>query len=141
MRPTAGGGEFIGGESPLLQPIAAAVHDRHVGILAAFLAGIVGGLALAVPILRKLLAVAHDRTMAFLTGLMLGSLVALWPWKMHYFPEAIPLLGPMRPLLPQGAWWWPSIIAVIIGVGMSMLMLWLRRSGNAKDLRHTHNDV
>lgn len=99
----------------LYQPVSAAVHDRDLIVVAAFAGGVLGGLAIAVPALRALLAWQHDRTMAFLTGLMAGSLVALWPWKLHYFPGAIPLLGPMTPQLPSGAWWWPVAAAVVAG--------------------------
>jgi len=100
----------------LYQPVAGAVHERDLITIGAFGGGILLGLAVAVPLLRALLAVAHDRTMAFLSGLMLGSLVALWPWKTHAYPGAIPLLGPMWPQAPSGAWWWPVLAAATAAV-------------------------
>ena len=39
------------------------------------------------PALRFLLKTKHDLTMAALTGLMAGSLRALWPWKEQYDPK------------------------------------------------------
>ena len=67
--------------------VAAAVHDRDVGILAVFALGLVAGVATFVPVLRRLLRTRHDVTMAALTGLMAGSLRALWPWKVGYDPK------------------------------------------------------
>lgn len=68
--------------------VANAVHDRHFGILVVFLAGIGLGIVIFVPALRALLRRHHDLTMATLTGLMAGSLRALWPWKDSYDPKA-----------------------------------------------------
>ncbi len=53
-------------------------------LMGIFGAGIVLGLLLFIPLLKRLLRTHHDVTMAALTGLMAGSLVALWPWKSHY---------------------------------------------------------
>ena len=68
--------------------VAGAVHD--IGAPAAqrrlllFLVGVILGVALFVPFLKRLLRRHHDATMAALTGLMAGSVRALWPWKSHY---------------------------------------------------------
>jgi putative membrane protein len=67
------------------------VHDHDVVKLAVFVAGVALGVALFVPLLRILLRTRHDVTMAALTGLMAGSLRALWPWKTHYDPKTGPL--------------------------------------------------
>jgi putative membrane protein len=64
--------------------IAGAVHAPDFMRLGIFGAGIVLGLLLFIPFLKRLLRTHHDVTMAALTGLMAGSLVALWPWKSHY---------------------------------------------------------
>lgn len=52
-----------------------------VGILAAVAAGCVVGLLAFSRLLKWLLAHHHDGTMAFLVGLMLGSLVKIWPFQ------------------------------------------------------------
>ena len=101
----------------MYQPVASAVHARDLDTLLWFGGGIGLGVVVAVPCLRALLQRAHDRTMAVLSGLMAGSLVALWPWKNHYFPEALAILGPMSPQLPQGSWWWP-LVAALAGGGV-----------------------
>lgn len=66
------------------QTVVNAVHDRNIGVLLVFFAGIVLGIITFVPALRLLLTRHHDLTMAGLTGLMAGSLRALWPWKSSY---------------------------------------------------------
>ncbi|MBD3315331.1 MAG: DUF368 domain-containing protein [Chitinivibrionales bacterium] len=49
--------------------------------LAAFAAGMAVGLPLFARLVGYVLQRYHDQTMAFLTGLMVGSLYALWPFK------------------------------------------------------------
>lgn len=66
------------------QTIVNAVHDRNFGVVGVFFLGIGCGVVLFVPTLRLLLKRHHDITMAALTGLMAGSLRALWPWKSGY---------------------------------------------------------
>lgn len=75
----------------LYTTVAGAVHDRDLGIIGVFLLGMTFGVATFVPFLRYLLRVRHDLTMAALTGLMAGSLRALWPWKTHYDPKNVEL--------------------------------------------------
>ena len=58
-----------------------AVNNRDIGVLAVFFLGAVVGLSLFSQLLHWLLRRYHDWTMAVLTGLMLGSLRALWPWS------------------------------------------------------------
>ena len=72
--------------------VAGALHDRDLVIIAVFAAGLALGVIAFVPFLRYLLRTRHDLTMAALTGLMAGSLRALWPWKDNYSPK----LGPMN---------------------------------------------
>jgi len=77
--------------------VAGAVHDRNLTVLAVFAAGIVLGVVTFVPFLKLLLRRYHDGTMATLTGLMAGSLFALWPWKDNYESK----VGPMRNIGPD----------------------------------------
>lgn len=57
-----------------------AVHDMNLPYIAVFAAGALTGLALFVKGLHFLLHHHHTWTMLFMTGLMVGSLRALWPW-------------------------------------------------------------
>lgn len=109
----------------LYTTVAGAVHDRDLGILAVFVIGMGLGVATFVPFLRYLLRARHDLTMAVLTGLMAGSLRALWPWKTHYDPKAVEL-GPMEntgigDLLP-----W-VLVAFAAGGGIVWLLAMLER--------------
>lgn len=71
--------------------VAGALHDRNLAVMAIFVGGIAFGVVLFVPCLRYFLRHFHDLTMAALTGLMAGSLRALWPYKVNYNPKAGPL--------------------------------------------------
>ncbi|MCG8423128.1 MAG: DUF368 domain-containing protein [Proteobacteria bacterium] len=71
--------------------VAGAIHDRNLDVIAVFALGLVGGVVTFVPFLRFLLHKYHDLTMAALTGLMAGSLRALWPYKSNYSPKAGPM--------------------------------------------------
>jgi len=103
----------------MYQPVAEGLHHFDLRVIACFALGAAIGAACAIPVLRRLLERRHDPTMAVLAGLMAGSLAALWPWKHHYLPEAVPLAGPMWPTAPQGAWWWPCLAA---GIGGALIV-------------------
>lgn len=62
-------------------PTLAAVNDRDLGYLALFALGATIGLAAFVPFLQWALEKHHRPTLAIMTGLMVGSLRALWPWQ------------------------------------------------------------
>ncbi len=66
------------------QAVVNALHDKDLVTFGVFLLGIVAGVISFVPALRYVLARHHNLTMATLTGLMAGSLRALWPWKDSY---------------------------------------------------------
>ncbi|MFI1933174.1 DUF368 domain-containing protein [Streptomyces sp. NPDC020330] len=65
----------------LYEPTIDAVNERDFGYLAAFALGCVVGLALFVKLLKWLLENYHHVTLVVMTGLMAGSLRALWPWQ------------------------------------------------------------
>jgi putative membrane protein len=62
-------------------PTVAAVNDRDFGYLGTFVLGAILGLASFVSLLQWLLANKIKMTMVVMTGLMIGSLRALWPWQ------------------------------------------------------------
>jgi putative membrane protein len=62
-------------------PTLAAVNDRDFGYLGTFVLGAILGLASFVSLLQWLLANRLKMTMVVMTGLMIGSLRALWPWQ------------------------------------------------------------
>ncbi len=62
-------------------PVLAAVKGFQVDILALFLTGCVIGLLTFSHLLSWLLCHFRDATLMFLTGLMIGTLPKIWPWK------------------------------------------------------------
>ena len=62
-------------------PTLAAVNDRNFAYLGAFILGAIVGLGVFVSGLQWLLKNRRRITLVIMTGLMLGSLRALWPWQ------------------------------------------------------------
>ena len=62
-------------------PTIAAVNDLDPAYLGVFVAGAVFGLAVFAKVLRWLLVNRRRVTLVVMTGLMFGSLRALWPWQ------------------------------------------------------------
>ena len=83
-------GSFLLLSIGVYEPTLAAVNDRDLGYVAVFAAGALTGLALFVKVLQWLLTNRRAATLAVMTGLMVGSLRALWPWQ----DEDRTLLGP-----------------------------------------------
>lgn len=61
--------------------ILSAINNRDVWVLLTFAMGCLVGIISFVRLLKWLLARYYDITMALLTGMVLGSLRKLWPWK------------------------------------------------------------
>lgn len=74
-------GSFILVLLGLYPVVLGAIKNLDVAVLAVFSAGCLLGLLSFSKLLSWLLARLRDMTMAFLAGLMLGSLVKVWPWK------------------------------------------------------------
>lgn len=65
----------------LYAPTIAAVNDRNLLYLGVFILGAIAGLASFSTLLSWLLSQQRRLTLTVMTGLMLGSLRALWPWQ------------------------------------------------------------
>ncbi|SDS33094.1 DUF368 domain-containing protein [Paraoerskovia marina] len=74
-------GSFLLLTMGLYESTLGAVNDRDLGYLALFALGAVLGLASIVKLLQWLLEHRRRVTLAVLTGVMAGSLRALWPWQ------------------------------------------------------------
>lgn len=96
-----------------------ALNERDFGYIATFALGATIGLSLFVKGLQYLLENHHRVTLAVMTGLMAGSLRALWPWQ-----------SPERDLLaPESDW--PAVVALImlgIAVVTALVLLANRRT-------------
>jgi len=62
--------------------VLSAVNDRDIASIAYIGIGAVIGIIAFSQVLGWLFTQYHDRTVALLTGLMIGSLRKIWPWKM-----------------------------------------------------------
>ncbi|GAA1691948.1 DUF368 domain-containing protein [Microbacterium sediminicola] len=74
-------GSFLLLTMGMYAPTIAAVNDRDLVYLGTFAFGAIVGLGLFVTGLQWLLEHRRDATLAVMTGLMVGSLRALWPWQ------------------------------------------------------------
>ncbi len=74
-------GSFLLLSIGLYEPTISAVNDRDFAYLAAFALGALVGLSSFVLLLQWLLSHRPRITLVVLTGLMAGSLRALWPWQ------------------------------------------------------------
>ena len=74
-------GSFLLLSIGMYEPTIAAVNDRDLAYLGAFAVGAAVGLSSFVLLLQWLLSHKPRPTLVVLTGLMAGSLRALWPWQ------------------------------------------------------------
>lgn len=74
-------GSFLLLSVGMYETTISAVNNRDLGYIALFGLGAVIGLASFVTLLRWLLAHRARITLVIITGLMVGSLRALWPWQ------------------------------------------------------------
>ena len=105
-------GSFLLLSIGIYEPTLAAVNDRDLGYVAVFAAGAITGLALFVKVLQWLLSAHRRATLAVMTGLMIGSLRALWPWQ----DEDRGLLAPSGSVLPVVAF-------VVLGIALVTALL------------------
>jgi len=61
--------------------ILESINQRNLLVLVAFGSGIVFGVIVFVRVLGWLFDKYHDLTIAILTGIIIGSLNKIWPWK------------------------------------------------------------
>lgn len=112
-----------------------AVNNRDFVTLALVSGGAVVGLLCFARLLGWLFRRYHDMTMAVLTGLMLGSLRRIWPWKQ--VPEispagdAVASSGILVNILPSQ--WTPEVaLALILALaGFLLVMLISRKADTA----------
>ncbi|MFC7546344.1 DUF368 domain-containing protein [Plantactinospora sp. GCM10030261] len=110
----------------LYEPTISAVNDRDFGYLAIFAAGMVIGLALFVKTLQWLLDRHRRMTLAVMTGVIVGSLRALWPWQTD--DRALQAPGGNVPIVA---------LLVIVGMSLVITMIMVER----RRLRRAAGDV
>ncbi|WP_082109953.1 DUF368 domain-containing protein [Demequina phytophila] len=103
----------------LYEPTIAALNDRDLGYLAWFAIGLAIGLVTIVKLLQWLLEHHRRLTLVILTGVMAGSLLALWPWQdadgVRVAPTD-PILAPVLAMLAGAA-----LVAVVLVAEHRML--------------------
>ena len=104
--------------------ILSAVNSRDILTLAIVLAGAAVGLTTFVRLLSWLLDKYRNITMALLSGLMIGSLRRLWPWK---DAENI-----MTPILPENINGEILLSIAIATAGMISILMLTKISANIK---------
>ncbi|MGW9405254.1 DUF368 domain-containing protein [Arthrobacter sp. NPDC055585] len=99
----------------MYEPTLEAVSNRDLGYLAFFAAGAVIGLGSFVRLLHYLLRVHRRAVLLVATGLILGSIRALWPWQEN------------SALLPPDDAWLMPLAASLTGAAV-VLLLWFAQS-------------
>jgi putative membrane protein len=107
-------GSFLLLSVGLYETTIGAVNDRDLTYLGVFFLGAVSGLALFVRLLQHLLDHHHRVTLAVMTGLMAGSLRALWPWQTDERDLLAPTgdVGQVVALVVAGA----AVVLVLVAV-------------------------
>ncbi len=123
-------------------PVLAAVKGFQIDFLALFLCGCVIGLLTFSHLLSWLLRHFRDATLMFLTGLMIGTLPKIWPWKetltwrTNSKGDQVPLLQQnLSPFEYEQITSQPSqlIIAVVMMLAAVALVLSLEKCAGSKD--------
>ena len=127
-------GSFILLMMGLYGPVIDAVKNLDISVLLIFGVGCIGGLLSFSHVLSWLLKKHRDQTLAFLTGLMLGALGKVWPWKetletrINSAGEQVPLIqanvSPMEYELITGqpAYLYESVSLMLFAVALVMLI-------------------
>ena len=71
--------------------------EANIGILLIFMAGMITGLLSFSNLLHSLMKSYREPTMAFLTGILIGSLKKIWPWKIVVESKTIRDKNPYHP--------------------------------------------
>lgn len=109
-------GSFLLLSIGMYEPTIAAVNARDLPYLLAFAVGAALGLGSFVLLLQWLLSHRPRITMVVLSGLMAGSLRALWPWQ-----------DPDRTLLPPDDMLGQAVGLAMAGAGVILGLIWLER--------------
>ncbi|MGO1973079.1 MAG: DUF368 domain-containing protein [Propionibacteriaceae bacterium] len=110
-------GSFILLTLGLYAPTLNAVNTGDFGYIGLFMLGAVAGLSLFVRLLQYLLENHHHLTLVVLTGLMAGSLRALWPWQDEERGFVAPTEVPL------------TVLLAVIGIAIvTASIIWERRA-------------
>ena len=107
------------------QTVLSAVNQRDIVTLALVVAGAAVGIVSFAQLLEWLFKRYHDVTVALLTGLMLGSLRKVWPWKetLAWITDSHGAMVPtvQQNVLPQLTVGGTVNLEVVVAVGLALL--------------------
>lgn len=106
-------------------PTLAAVNDLDFGYLGTFVLGAILGLAAFVSLLQWLLQNRRRMTLIVMTGLMVGSLRALWPWQTE-----------SGQLMPATNFQW-EMVAFVVGVLIVAVLIFAEKIALARASMHS----
>lgn len=117
----------------LYAPTMSAIHERDLVYIGVFALGAIAGLASFVKVVHHLLHRHRRTTLLVMTGLMVGSLRALWPWQSPGDSDgngAGILLAPTAPV------WEPiglAVLGAVVVLGLIGVESWAaKRSASAQ---------
>lgn len=117
--------------------VLGAVKSLDLAVLAVFAAGCLVGILSFSRLLSWLLSRYRDLTLAFLTGLMLGSLNKVWPWKQTLtwrtdsHGQQVPMLqenlwpAQFTSLVGQDSQWLLAVALAVAGIVLVLGLEWL----------------
>tara|TARA_R110000796_G_scaffold127333_4_gene242541 strand:+ start:850 stop:1794 length:945 start_codon:yes stop_codon:yes gene_type:complete len=120
----------------LYSVVLGAVKDFNLGLISVFALGCVAGLLSFSRLLSWLLNHARDITLAFLTGLLVGSLNKVWPWKevitwrQNSQGEQVPLLESnlwpqhYQAVTGEPAYWQGGLALMLLAVVLVLVLEW-----------------
>ena len=100
----------------MFAPTLAAVNSLDWGFLGVFILGAIVGFGSFVGVLEWLFENHRKRTLAAMTGLMMGSVAALWPWQDE---TGVNLAAPIV--------FWPELMAFAIGFAVVVILMLVER--------------
>ena len=105
------------------QPALAAVSTLDIPVLLALASGCVVGLLVFSHVLSWLLVNVRGMTFGFLTGMMLGSINRLWPWKQPGTDEMINILPQQyEQLTGEGSLLLLSCVAALTAMAIVLIL-------------------
>jgi len=105
--------------------ISHALHNRDLLTIGVFLVGMTVGITLFVRLLARLLRTHQKATLAVLTGLMIGSLRSVWPYKIgsgQFIEKKGKKIELLQNVMPE-QWGTPEMLAIgCVGLGMAIVI-------------------
>ena len=115
----------------MYSPILLAIKTLNWHALFAFSAGCVAGLLCCAKLIRFFLTQYRIMTMAILCGVLNGSLVVLWPWRLTQLIYVTPETTPIqisRPVSPFSIMTDPQLMLCVLCCGAGFCLICVARS-------------